>query len=174
MKARALVPLLVAAPALLALSPAPARGSSQPPTAAQIRAAVRRGESSRDLWTTINICNTKDHPLTLGIRGQMPALGFQSSLEMDVQALYWSAGRFIPVPRTQQLMDLGAHTTGLYQKGVSFSFAPAAGRLSGTITFIWRRAGKVLAKATRAATGGHPSADDGDPKHYSSAQCAIP
>ncbi len=78
------------------------------------------------------------------------------------------------MPEVQQLIDLGPQTTGLHQGGVSFRFAPGAGHLSGTITFIWKRGGKVLAQATRPATQGHPSADYGDPEDYSSAQCAIP
>jgi len=169
---RVLVPL-VAASVLLALAPARARGSSRPPTNAQLRAAVRRVEHSRYLWTTINICNTKRYPLTIGIRGQMPALGFAASLSMDVQALYWSNSSFVAVPKVQKLIELGRQATGLHQGGVSFRFAPGAGRLSGTITFVWKRGGKVIARATRAATRGHPNADYGSPNHYSSAQCVI-
>lgn len=164
---------LGAAVALLALSPALASSASGPPTAAQIRTAVRKAERSPYLWTTINICNTKRYPLTVGVRGQMPALGFSASLYMDVQALYWTDGRFVQVPKVAKLIDLGRQTSGLHQSGVSFSFAPGASRLSGSITFTWKRGTRILAQATRPATRGHPSADYGDPQHYSSEQCVI-
>jgi len=172
-KVRVLVAAVIAL-ASLTFSPALAHGSSGPPTSGQIQRAVRQAERSTDLWTTINICNGRRHPLTIGIRGQMPALGFRTSLLMDVQALYWSDSRFIPVPRVRRLVDLGSHATGLHQGGVSFRFAPGAGRLSGAITFIWKRNGKVLAQATRQASKGHPDADYGSPARYSASQCKIP
>lgn len=161
------------AAALLTCSPALARSTVPSPTAGQIRAAVRQAERSKHLWTTINICNTARYPLTLGIRGQMPALGFRASLYMDVRALYWSDSRFIAVPTAATLIDLGPQTTGLRQGGVSFGFAPGAGKLSAAITFIWKRDGKVLAQTSRPATQGHPDADYGSPAHHSSARCDI-
>jgi hypothetical protein len=169
---RVLLPF-VAALALFALLPAFALSSSRPPTSAQIRAAARHAERSPYLWTTINICNTRRYPLTLGIRGQMPSLGFPASLYMNVQALYLSNRRFVAVPKVRKLIGLGRQATGLHQGGVSFRFSPGAGRLSGTIRFIWKRGGKVVAQATRRATRGHPSADYGNPTHYSAAQCKI-
>ncbi len=165
---------LLLALAMLELSPALARGTARKPTRAQVRAAVRQAERSQYLWTTINICNTKRHPLTLGIRGQMPALGFASVLDMKIHALYWSRGKFVVVPKVQQVIDLGSQTGGLHQGGVSLRFAPGAGRLSGRITFQWKLAGKVIAQATRTAAAGHPSADYGDPTHHTSEQCLIP
>src|SRR6516165_1209759 len=63
--------------------------SPKPPTAAQMRAAVQRAERSKYLWATVNICNTKRHPHAIGVRGQMPALGFPALLQMTVHLKYW-------------------------------------------------------------------------------------
>ena len=106
MRARMTLSIIVAS--LLATA-VPAAASKRPtgPTHSQISAAVARVKRSRNLWATVNICNTKRHPDVVGIRGQMPALGFSSALSMQVDphsgAGYWQLtgsatamqGRFI-------------------------------------------------------------------------------
>jgi hypothetical protein len=163
--------------AALAGLPAPvalARKSPRSPTAAQIRAAIRRAEHSRDLWATVNICNTKHNQHIIGIRGQMPSLGFASRLSMDVQIDYWSIKdrRFKPDPGVTKLILLGQVTNGLRQGGVSFRFKPQV-ILSGEITFIWKRDGKVLGRAHRKTGHGLKHVDFGDPPGYSTATCRI-
>ena len=50
------------------------------------RAAVRRAERSRELWATINICsaNAKPGGGELGVRGQMPSLGFSATPQLQI------------------------------------------------------------------------------------------
>jgi hypothetical protein len=157
--------------------PALAVAATPAPTAAQVRQAVRRAESSRSLWTTVNICNAPHYQDVMGVRGQMPALGFAASLSMRVQVDFWSQSRrrFEPDTRVKsELLKLGDVERGLHQSGVSFLFTPHAGRLSGTITFTWERGGKIIGHTERPATGGHPAADYGHPPHHSSSACTIP
>lgn len=149
--------------------------SSHGPTGAQIRAAIRRAEHSRDLWATVNICNTKRHRHIIGIRGQMPSLGFASRLSMDVQVDYWSVkdNRFKPDPAVNpQPIALGQVSTGLHQGGVSLRFEPRA-ILSGEITFTWTRSGKVLGHAHRKTGHGYKHVAYADPPGYSAAICRI-
>jgi len=160
---------------LAAASPATfAQATNQPPTSAQIRLAVERAGRSGALWATVNICNTRRYPDRLGIRGQMPSLGFAASLSMDIQVDYLpSAGnRFKPIPGARQRIELRS-TSGLRQEGANWSFPSHTGILSGTITFEWSLAGRVLAHVTRPTTTGHPDADFGSPPHFSAAQCTI-
>jgi hypothetical protein len=172
------VPLRIAALATLlaAASLAPsAEATDRPPTSAQVRLAVQRAERSGALWATVNICNTRRDPDRIGIRGQMPSLGFPASLSMDIQVDYLSQAnhRFKLVPGASRAIGFRA-TTGLHQEGANWRFTPNTGTLSATITFTWSSlAGKVLARATHAATAGHPDADFGDPPHFSAAQCTI-
>jgi hypothetical protein len=151
-----------------------ATAASRPPTAGEIRLAIRHAEQSSALWATVNICNTRRYPGRLGIRGQMPSLGFAASLSMDIQVEYLNAAnrRFRPVPGANRAIGFTA-TTGLNQEGANWRFTPHTGTLSATITFTWTLARKVLARATRAATAGHPDADFGDPAHFSAAQCKM-
>ncbi len=151
--------------------------ASTPPTPGQIRAAVRHAKRSRQLWTTINVCDTPATPDRIGIRGQMPALGFSARLSMTVQADYWDAVakafRPVPGPTGRAQINLGAVRDGFEQGGHTFRFSPGTGLLSGTITFQWRRGGKVIGHATKLATGGHRGVGGGDPPHHSAATCTI-
>jgi hypothetical protein len=166
---------LVAATALAAAQPN--AFASAGPTPAQVRAAVKRAEHSRQLWTTINICNTPANPSRIGIRGQMPALGFPARLSMTVQVDYWDAAAkvFRPVPGAtgHAQVKLGTVLDGVEQGGHTFRFPAGTGLLSGTITFQWRRGGKVVGHISKPATGGHHGVNGGDPPHRSAASCVI-
>lgn len=155
----------------IAAAAAAAAGS---PTPAQIRTDVARAEHSRSLWATVNFCNTKHHPHQIGIRGQMPALGFPAQLQMTVKLRYWdtTSHRFQPIPNLSRRIVLGTVSYGTVQQGVRLTFAPPV-LLSGTISFSWQRHGKTLATVTKPTTRGNTGVDDGDPKGYSAATCRI-
>jgi hypothetical protein len=155
-------------------TPTLARASSSP-TPAQVRTAVRRAKRSRDLWATVNICNTKRHPNVIGVRGQMPGLGFPATLEVDIQVDYWSPASkgFKPAPGAKRSIPLGRKQTGLYQGGWQFQFGPHAGSLRGLVTFKWKLGSKQLGRATRTTSAGHRDAEFGDPARYSSGNCVI-
>jgi hypothetical protein len=172
---RILVRIAALATLLIAASTAPyAVAASRPPTSGQIRLAVQRAERSGALWATVNICNTRHYPGRLGIRGQMPSLGFPASMSMDIQVEYLnqSSHRFKPVPGASRTIAFTA-TTGLHQEGANWRFKPHTGTLSAAITFTWSLTKKLLARPTHAVTAGHPDADFGDPPHFSVAQCKI-
>lgn len=147
---------------------------SSGPTPHQIRAAVAAARRSPHLWATINICDTRRHRHTLGVRAQMPTLGFGAHLSMLVQIDYWNPTHhaFLPDPKVSQLVRLGVVSYGREQGGVNFSF-PAPGRFRATVTFRWIRNGRTLLSLTRHTTGGHHDADHGDPAHFSAGFCTI-
>jgi hypothetical protein len=157
-----------------ALLVATAVAAAASPTPAQIRADVKRAERSPTLWATVNVCDTRAHRDQIWIRGQMPALGFPADLRMTVKLAYYDAGRgrFLPVPHLLKRLRLGTVTHGTVQQGAEFSFAPPV-TLSGSITFEWRRAGRLLASVTKLTSGHDHGVDDGDPKGYSAATCTI-
>lgn len=174
MRAALATTVLAAVIAVAAAGPSAAHG----PTAAQIAGAVRRAERSRALWATVNICNSKAEPHRVGIRGQMPSLGYSSQMSMTIhlQAYSASAKRFVPIasPNAVDSDGLGTHTLGLQQWGAVFRFgASTTGRWNATIRFTWRRGGRVVGSTTRRTTSGHRDADHGSPPHYSAAQCTI-
>jgi hypothetical protein len=153
------------------------RRTATQPTAAQISAAVRKAKRSRDLWATVNICDTAAHPNVLGIRGQMPALGFPTKMSMLVQVDYYvmADGKFEPdtsVPPVRVPLSKTAQANGLWQGGVEFSFPPPA-VLSGTVTFQWRLGRRVIGQATKLTAHGRKGVKHSDPAGYSTATCTI-
>ncbi len=170
MHVRTRVALTLVAIALAAGLAAPALAQ---PSRGQIAAAVKQAEGSKDLWATINVCKIQRGRLTLGIRGQMPALGFSSELSMEVRPEYLSGHKFVPIPDASATVSPGKVATGLHQDGYDFRFKPYDGVLSGEVTFTWTMAGHVVGKVTLSATSRHHDADFGNPPHFSAARCSA-
>jgi hypothetical protein len=160
----------------LAVAALPAAASaSSGPTRSQIRRAIAAAEASRDLWATINICNSKRFPRVIGIRGQMPSLGFNASLGMKIEVEYQPSPKtgFKP-SKLKQTIGLGQVIHRLVQGGARWTLAPHQGRLRGSITFVWWIGHTVLGKTTRKTTAHHHDADFGDPPRFSAAECDMP
>jgi hypothetical protein len=107
----------------------------------------------------------------------MPSLGFPAWLSMKIQLDYYSTAskQFVPLPR-----GAGTHTTRLgrssgklQQGGATWTFNMPV-LLNATVTFIWKRDGKLLGETTQATVAGHPNAEFGSPLHYSAEQCRLP
>jgi hypothetical protein len=151
---------------------------AKPPTQAQVARAVSSIERSPALWATINICNSRTHRYQIGVRGQMPSLGYLSTMSMTITLDAWSstAHAFQPInsPNAVDTVNLGPHTRGLEQAGTIFPFTKGeTGLWNATIVFTWKRHGKVVGQTHRRTTAGHPTADFGSPPRYSAAQCRI-
>jgi hypothetical protein len=170
--AAAMLAALITSVSAVAATPPPV---SSGPSNAEIQAAIKQVKRSKDLWATINICNTRAHANAIGIRGQMPGLGFRARLSMEFEVHYWSARekRFKPIKGADTVIDLGSVISGLHQDGVTFRFAPHAGFLASTISFNWTLGNKSIARFTRWSSKGHRDADGGDPPHYSAGRCVI-
>lgn len=168
--------------AALAL-PVIADAASPPgPTGAQIRAAVRRAEKSSDLWGTINVCNVPvakpSGDKQIGVRVQIPALGFTARLYMTLRLQFWEGPRKGYVTTNVH----GPQTIGLAvqsprQDGYSFYFRkPPAHQtylLRGLATLEWRIGTKVLGRVSRPTGGGHKHVYFGNPHGLSIATCTL-
>ena len=146
--------------------------------AAQSTSTVDR---SRHLWATVNICDTKRNPDTLGVRASMPGSGRRGEvMYMRFRAQYRS-----PVEGTWQNFAAAGTDSGwvrvgsaLYrarQSGWSFPFTLRANQrfeLRGVVRFEWRRRGRVVRRAVKRTTAGHRTAIS-DPAGFSAATCAM-
>jgi len=164
----------VAALTLAAAAPAAAK----PPTARQVAKAVAAAEKSSSLWATINICNSRTHRDDIGVRGQMPSLGFSSTMSMTITLNAWSSTdkRFEPIDSNNAVakVKLGSFSRGLEQGGTVYPFQKGeTGRWNATIVFTWMRQGKMIGQTHRRTTAGHHTADYGSPPRYSAKQCSI-
>jgi hypothetical protein len=170
------LPTVAALLLALGVGAGPALAVSEP-SPAQMRAAIGQAKQSRNLWATVNVCAPRRKPHTVGVRAQMPALGFPTWLSMQIQVEYWNKTRrrFVSVAGSgaTRLVHLGNVSAGLEQGGYDFVLPLHAGLLRGTVTFRWRRNGTLLLTQSRHTVAGHPRADQGVPAHYSAATCRV-
>jgi hypothetical protein len=136
---------------------------------------------SRQLWATVNICNPRDRPDYVGIRGSMPGDGrAHDTMYMSFRVQYVNS-------TTKHWADLGGTTAPSFidvgagnaarQGGESFKVMRISGQpafmFRGLVEFQWRRGKKVLESTRRATTGGRPSPAHADPPGFSAATCLI-
>jgi hypothetical protein len=134
------------------------------------------------LWATVNICDTEQHPDTIGIRASMPGSGKKGEkmyMRFQVQYFRASSQKWAPTDAT---VDSGFQSVGsaMYRRresGWNFSITPPpAGqtyRLRGIVSFQWRIGKKVVRKATKRTHSGHKGTYGADPKGASAAECII-
>lgn len=170
------------APSLAAAKPPTKHktAKSKGPTAKQIRTALAIAERSPDLWATVNVCTSSPNPPgdVVGVRGQMPSLGFQAMLRLNVSIDYWNYSdmKFEPA-NASAVVSLGKGTHGIHQGGVSFPFAPPAAGMQflvrGRVTFEWRIGNKVVGTVSRTTGHGYPNVGFSDPPGFSAGVCAL-
>ena len=157
--------------ALLLLAFAPATAAAKVP-------------SPDALWATINVCDSREHPDTIGIRGSMPGLGDRPSrLFMRFRVQYLAQPDAVWQDVLQDgdsgWIPLGRSTRRIVESGQNFQFLPPSGggahRLRGLVTYKWlaRRSPKVLLRGRRVTESGHRSTAGADPAGYSAAICDI-
>jgi hypothetical protein len=161
--------------ALVVLLPAPAASGASP--AARARASAHSPLQSRQLWATIDLCNPRDQPHFVGVRGSMPGDGRATdSMYMRFRLQYvnaagqWADVANGPVP---SFVAVGSARI-TRQLGRSFQVRPQrALTLRGVVSFQWRHGSRVLASATRVSTAGRESLKGSDPAGFSAATCRI-
>jgi hypothetical protein len=167
---------------IVALVPAPAQAAKRKPQteAARLRAEAQRAEKSRNLWATVNLCDTKLHPHAIGVRASMPALGDTAHMSMRIRVEYYSRAqkRFKPISSGADsgIIGLGTGRNDIRESGRIFTFEPPSGSsfvLRGVATFEWRRKHKLVLRTTRTTQRGHPKTMGAEPKVYSAAMCEL-
>jgi hypothetical protein len=136
-------------------------------------------QGSRDLWATVNVCDTVAKPNTLGVRGSMPGLRRKATLRMRFRVQYLAPdGRWLIVRRNadSRWQTVGMRRGGRVESGWSFTFAPPKSGdvvLRGVVYFQWRRSGTVVRRAREITEGGHVSTVGADPPGFSAGTCRI-
>jgi hypothetical protein len=135
---------------------------------------------SKHLWATVNVCDTEEHPDTIGVRGSMP--GSRDGREMmwmrfQVQFFSPRDGRWHRVRSggDSGFVRVGRARFEARQSGRSFRFAPRSGSvlLRGVVTFEWRLRGEVVRRARERTTANHRSTAGADPEGYTESNCTI-
>jgi hypothetical protein len=173
MSARRLLALL---PATLALASAAADSAPARPAHARPGGSIYH---NRHLWATIDVCDTRAHPHTLGVRASMPGSGRRGEqMFMRFRVQYVDAAghwRFL-TDQDSGYVPAGPATYKARQAGWSFSLrvTGAVPRVvRGAVAFEWRRGHRVVRSARKHTTAGHHVAAGADPPGYSAATCQI-
>jgi hypothetical protein len=144
----------------------------------------------KNLWATVNICDTLAHPNQMGVRASMPGDGRRHErMFMRIQAQFYNPSnkRWLNVKGSYAnsgWIRVGSARVRVRQAGYTFLIPANAGQsfvLRGVVDFQWRarhrtRTGNrrwVVVRELHANTKGqHPSAE-ADPPGYSSGTCEI-
>jgi len=165
---------LLAVGAAFALA-APSAAIAGGPSPSQISKAVNTAEHSKQLWATVNVCTSNHHHGLLGIRGEIPSLGFASEMSMTFEVTYKasSADHFKPLRSTRATVAVGQAAHKVLQVGRTYPFQTSSMLLAGRVTFEWRRSGKLLGRTSRRTTGRHTHVDFSDPPGFSQPFCRL-
>lgn len=177
-----LIPLLVVIAA--AVMVATALGTPGPGALLAADKQPKRNDlaASKEIWATINVCDTAKSPNTIGVRGSMPGLGHKpSKLQMRFQVQFKSkaTGEW---KNAGDSADSGWQTVGrtvrqVVESGQNFTFSPPTDggfhQLRGSVRFRWQREGATRAYQQRFTEAGHRSTAGADPKDFSAGFCEI-
>jgi hypothetical protein len=137
--------------------------------------------TSKDLWATVNICDTADHPDTVGIRGSMPGSGFADErMFMRFQLQYFRASdkrwHNIGTSGDAGFIAVGSGRFKKREAGRNFTVRPPSSGsfiLRGAVTFEWRKDGEVVRRARKRTRSGHVGTRGADPADFSAATCEV-
>jgi hypothetical protein len=148
--------------------------------AALAAAPAAADASPKDLWATVNVCDTAKHPNEMGVRGRMPGDGHHERMYMRFTAQYLNRKKH------WQKVDKGASSwmyagSALFRNretGFNFKINPKGSEftLRGMVQFQWRktREGRtVVVHRTHVYTEGGHKVRESDPKGFSAAKCRI-
>ncbi len=135
---------------------------------------------SHALWATVDVCNPKDQPNTVGIRGSMPGDGragdrMYMSFRLQIMG---AAGHWVDLlaGATPGYVAVGSSASAR-EGGRSFQLVPVAGKpaaqLRGVVDYQWRHGRTVLLSISRPTTAGHQALAGADPAGFSATSCEI-
>jgi hypothetical protein len=137
---------------------------------------------SKDLWATVNVCDTTSHDNMMGVRASMPGDGStRTKMFMRFSAQYYdrSAQLWSDVKGsgTSKWISVGSGIHARRESGYTFAFdPPKSGRsfiLRGAVDFRWMNGRTVTRHAQVLTKRGHPYTTGADPQSYTASTCQI-
>jgi hypothetical protein len=141
--------------------------------------------SSKELWATVNLCDTPSAPNSMGVRASMPGDGTHARMYVRFKAQFFShgSGRWLTADGdgVSPWLYVGRARYRSLQAGWTFPFgAPPAGtvfRVRALARFEWRvrrhHRWVVTMRRNRVTKAGVRGAEGGDPAGTSRASCDI-
>lgn len=134
-------------------------------------------DRSKELWATVNVCDSAERPNEMGVRASMPGWVTKARKQMRFRVQFFRDGEWQSISEGADSgwVSLGSRARSAVEAGQNFKFSPPRGdelRLRGVVSFRWRRAGRTLDRARRTTEAGHGSARS-DPAGFSAAECVL-
>ena len=146
-------------------------------------AALPAGAASRpkDLWATVNVCDTKVHQNMMGVRASMPGDGGHTRMYMRFVAQYYDRSRQlwsdVKGSGISKWIYVGSGIYARRQGGYTFAFDPPVGGktfvLRGAVDYKWVKGRRIVRTAHVLTKSGHPGTKGADPAKYSAGLCEI-
>jgi hypothetical protein len=138
-------------------------------------------KAPKDLWATVNLCDTTVHDNMMGVRASMPGDGDHTKMYMRFTAQYYTPAKQLWSNVQQNGVSKWIYVgSGVYarrQAGYTFAFDPPASgatfQLRGAVDFKWTKGRRIVRTAHVLTKGGHPNTKGADPKTFSAALCKI-
>ena len=141
----------------------------------------------KNLWATVNRCDTPSSPNTIGVRASMPGTKYRSRLYMRFSVQFWSATRqtFVDTDSSSRWLRVGDGRAAATQSGFNFRFDdPPEGEqfvLRGVVQFRYtalrKRKGKrrwrVVKQYERLTRSGQRNVQSADPAGASFSMCIV-
>src|SRR3954452_12015603 len=117
----------------------------------------------KDLWATVNVCDTELHQNMMGVRASMPGDGEHTKMYMRFVAQYYDRAHQlwseVKGSGISKWIPIGSGDFARRQGGYTFAFdAPSGGKtfvLRGAVDFKWTKGRRVVRTAHLNTKGGH-------------------
>jgi hypothetical protein len=135
----------------------------------------------KDLWATVNVCDTSLHDNMMGVRASMPGDGDHTKMYMRFVAQYYDRSRQlwseVKGSGVSKWIYVGSGIYARRQAGYTFAFdSPASGKtfvLRGAVDYKWTKGRRIVRTARVITKSGHPGTKGADPADYSASLCEI-
>jgi hypothetical protein len=135
----------------------------------------------KDLWATVNVCDTEIHQDMMGVRASMPGDAERTKMYMRFAAQYYDRSKQlwfdVKGDGVSKWIYVGLGKYARRQGGYTFAFdAPEEGKafvLRGVVDFKWVKGRRIVRTARQTTKGGHPNTRGADPKTFSAGLCEI-
>ncbi len=142
--------------------------------------AAAAAQSPRDLWATVNVCDTAATPNTIGVRGSMPGLKRKATLRMRFRVQYLAPdGRWLhrAPQRRLGLAARSAYAAAAASSPAGASRSPRRVRrrscCAASSTSSGAAPARSLRRARKITEDGHVSTAGADPPGFSAGTCRI-
>jgi hypothetical protein len=135
----------------------------------------------KDLWATVNVCDTTPYDNMMGIRASMPGDGARTKMYMRFIAQYYDPSRQLWSEAGDDAVSKWIYVgSGIYrwrQAGYTFAFDPPKGGhtfvLRGVVDYKWVKGRRIVRTAHVITKRGHPGTKGAYPEDYSASLCEI-